>query len=89
MKGVFYLCVLYRASPSPFIEAKFMKLFSSLEKIIRKLNVTSNFVLTFIPIKDEIQRLFYQQINNPSLRKDESVKILRPTSNSIISKLLS
>jgi hypothetical protein len=30
----------------------------SLEKIMRRLRMTSEFVLTYIPIREEIQRLF-------------------------------
>lgn len=58
MKGVFYLCVYYHASISPFIEAKFAQLYNALEKIMRRLSLTSNFVLTYIPIKDEVNKLF-------------------------------
>lgn len=58
MKGIFYLCVFYRVTLNQAIEAKFNKLIKSLEKIMRRLRMTSDFVLTYIPIRDEIQRLF-------------------------------
>jgi hypothetical protein len=62
MKGVFYLCVFNRASSSPLIEEKFKRLLSAVEKIMSKLNETSEFVLTYIPIKDEIKKVFYKKL---------------------------
>ncbi len=58
MKGIFYLCVFYRVTLNQAIEAKFTKMIKSLEKIMRRLRMTSDFVLTYIPIREEIQRLF-------------------------------
>lgn len=48
--------------------------------------MTSDFVLTYIPIKDEIQRLFNSKMTGRYNEKVERIMILKPTANSLISK---
>jgi hypothetical protein len=89
MKGIFYLCVFYRLTLNPMVEGKFLKLFKGLEKIMRRLKMTSDFVLTYIPIKEEIQRLFNGKMTGRYNEKVERIMILKPTANSLISKQMS
>ncbi len=41
MKGVFYLCVLYRLSITQSIKQKFIKIYNSLEILFKRINFNS------------------------------------------------
>jgi hypothetical protein len=55
---------------------------------MRRLNNTSEFVLTYILIKDEVKRLFDIKMGNRLNVKSENIRIIKPTLNSIITKLI-
>ena len=56
-----------------------------MEALINKLNPISDFTLTYIAIKDEINRLFVVKFKNV---QNGPTKVLKTTSNSSITKLM-